>query len=238
MSSFIPSYLQSPDAVALLDSLNEKPASASVARLDAAEVAGSAQTYALQTIALKSAAAVQQWTETDDLDQTEGPADRLLAMLIGVADEDKDGELSEEEQTIVQMAMNSAWDYMAGNGVAEDDLDAMFNSDDPEAANAAGSRVMEFLADAIPSGDEAADDMDDFAFDPSATEAVFDAVYKKRFAVRGGKKVVVRKRVSGAVRLTAKQKVAVRKMLMKSHGSKATMKRAKSLRVRKSMGMK
>ena len=232
--------LQTAAVLALLDSVAPVDPKA---RLDAVNpdlVAGDASAYALQTISLKAAAAVQELVETpaDDLTDGEGFADRLLALLVGVADENKDGELSEEEQTIVSVAMNESWSYMAAKGVAESDLDTLFNSDDPAEANSAGARIVEFLADNMPDGEEASlDELDDFAFGGDAQAGVFDAVYKKRFAVRGGKKMRVRKRISGTVRLSGKQKVAVRKMHLKSHGAKATMKRMKSMRVRKSMGM-
>ena len=235
-----PSYLKSPAALALLDSVN--PAAIASRRvLDGADdtsTASGASAYSLQDTSLKAVAAVQAWCETDDLAGGEGSGDRLMAMLIGIADENKDGELSDDEQTVVGIAINAAWDYMGSKGVSDADLSALFESEDPTDYNGAGDRVMEFLADNMPDGDEAAtDDASDFAFGPDAQASVFDAVYKKRFAVRAGRKVVIRKRISGHVRLSAKQKVSIRKMLMKSHGAKASAHRMKSMRVRKSRGM-
>ena len=61
-------------------------------------------------------------------------------------------------------------------------------------------------------------------------------LYKKRVAFRNGKKTIIRKRVAGTVRLSAKQKMAVRKMLRKAQSGKAMMRRAKSMRARKMAG--
>ena len=241
-----PLYLTA-SARALLDSTREADPKA---RLDAADpdmVAGEAASYAIRSISMQAAATVQSWCESDDLSDEEGAGDRLFAMLVGIADDNKDGELSEAEQAVVDVAMNEAWSYMAAKGVAESDLTVLFNAEDPAEYNAAGSRVMEFLCDKLPDGDEAAgDEMDDFAFGAEAQEGIFDsagglmldAVYKKRFAIRGGKKMIVRKRVSGTVRLSARQKVAIRKAGMKSRSAGAMVKRMKSLRVRKSMNLR
>ncbi len=203
-------------------------------------VADSASAYAMQDITMRAVASVQQWCETpaSDLEDGEGMADRLFAMMVGIADDNKDGELDEAETAVVQMAMNAAWDYMVSKGVSEDDLDALFDTEDPEAANAAAMRVCEFMAEKLPDGDDAsADEMDDWAF-TSDQGSVFDAVYKKRMAVRGGKKVRIMKRVSGTVRLTGKQRLAIRKAGMKARSAGAMFKRMKSMRVRKSMGMR
>jgi hypothetical protein len=234
---------------AMLALLNPPAGADPKARLDSVDpdmVAADAASHAIKSISLQTAATVQQWCETDDLAEGEGAGDRLFAMLVGIADDNKDGELSDAEQAVVDVAMNEAWSYMAAKGVAESDLDTLFNAEDPAAYNDAGARVMEFMADKLPDGDEAAgDEMDDFAFGADAQEGIFDsagnlmldAVYKKRFAIRGGKKMIVRKRVSGHVRLSAKQKVSIRKAGLKSRSAGAMVKRMKSLRVRKSMNL-
>lgn len=237
-------FLQSAAAQALLRSaVPANPA----ARLDSADetrVVFDAAVFAMQNISMAVAASIQTWCE-GDLAEGEGPADRLMAMLVGIADENKDGELTEEESAIIETAANEAWSYMAAKGVAESDLDDLFNADDPEVANAAGMRICEFLAGNLPDGEAADDEIDNFAFGPEAQEGLLDnagqprldAVYKKRFVVRGGKKTVVRKRISGTVRLSAAQKLAIRKARTKAHGARAQAKRMKSLRVRKSIGL-
>lgn len=195
--------------------------------------------YSDTDVSLKAVAAIQEWAETDDLGDSEGYADRLLALMVGIADVDVDGELSDDEQDVVEIALNTAWDYLSDKGVSDEDLDSLLNDWD----NEAGARVQELIASKLPDGDEAAaDEMDSFVFGDGSDEAaldstVLDATYKKKIVVRKGKKVRINKRVAGNIRLSAKQKLAVRKMLRKSHGAKATMRRAKSNRVRKQMGL-
>ena len=163
-------------------------------------------------------------------------------MFVGIADSNKDGEITDDEQAVIEVAMNAAWDYLLAKGVSDDDCSALLNDGDNDAAE----RVRDFLADKLPEGDDADDEIDDFVFtaedqEPlldSVSDAILDAVYKKTFAIRRGKKVRINKRVSGTVRLTAKQKVAIRKAQMKSHSAAAQMRRMKSMRIRRKSGLK
>jgi hypothetical protein len=59
-----------------------------------------------------------------------------------------------------------------------------------------------------------------------------------KMAIRNGKKMRIRKRVSGTVRLSAAQKVGLRKARMKSHSATARMRRAKSMKIRRKSGLK
>jgi hypothetical protein len=195
-----------------------------------------AAAYAQADMRLKAVAALHQWAETtaDDLADGESSADRLLALVVGIADSDKDGEISDDEAELCNVVLEAMWDYLTAKGVSEEDCSALLNDFDAAAAD----RIMDLLVSALPNGDEAtAADMDSFAFDADSDAAVFDAVYRKKIAVRKGKKVRINKRVSGHVRLSAKQKISIRKMLRKSHNAVATMHRAKSNRVRKSAGL-
>lgn len=235
-------FLHTAAALALLDSVRPgRPGLAEKPTTD--QILDSAADFASRDTAVSAAAAVQTWAETDDLADGEGSGDRLISMMIGIVDADKDGELSDDEQALLTVAMEKAWAYLASKGASEDDLDALFNSEDPADSNAAGDRVMALLADILPDGEDAAiSDMDAFAFGGEASDsvfdsAVFDAVYKKKVVVRGGRKMMIRRRVAGTVRLSAKQKMAVRKMLNKSHGSKARAMRMKSMRARSRMGL-
>lgn len=192
--------------------------------------------YAATDIALKSAAAVQQWAETvkDDLADGEGLGDRLFALLVGIADDDMDGEISEDEAELLNLAAEQAVDYMVSKGVPEEDAIALLSDFDNQLADS----VQELVITKLPDGDEAAAaDIDAFVFGDGSDEAVLDATYKKRLVVRGGKKVRINKRVSGTIRLSAAQKLGVKKMLRRSHSAKAQVKRAKSMRVRKQVGL-
>lgn len=203
-------------------------------KVEGEEVMDSASVYAGTDLSLKAVAALQEWAETsaEDLDDGEGLGDRLFGLMVGIIDADMDGEISAEEADLLASVSEAAWDYLSVKGVPEDDISALLEDFDNEAAG----RVQELLAERLPDGEEAAAaEMDDFVFGDGSDESALDAVYKKKIVVRKGKKMRVNKRVSGTVRLSAKQKLAVRKMLRKSHSAKAQMRRAKSMRVRKSM---
>lgn len=193
-----------------------------------------ADTYTKNDITLKAVASIQQWVESDDLDDGESCADRLLAMVVGIADANKDGEISDEEQAVVDIALNAIWDYLSKYGAEDDDISSLLNDWDDDAAE----RIKDLLASSMPEDSDA--DLDNFVFGGGSelADPVFDAVYKKTLAVRGGKKVRINKRISGTVRLSAKQKIGIRKAQMKSHGALAMMHRMKSLKVRKRSGLK
>ncbi len=186
--------------------------------------------YGIQDIKLKAATALSMWCETDDLDDDESAADRLQSLFIGIVDINKDGELNDDESELLDTLLNYAWDYLEEKGVDEDTISGLLNDWDAGAAD----RVMDLLNGSMPDGD---DDIDNFAFGSNDEEPVFDAVYKKRMVVRGGKKMRVNKRISGHVRLSAKQKVSIRKMQMKSHSAGAMMHRIRSMKIRKNSGL-
>lgn len=217
-----------------------KPDEPEVNHLDSA---GAAADYALADIRAQTVALVQDWASTpaDDLDEGETLSDRLDAMLVGVADSNKDGEITEDEANIIDIALGAAWDYLSSKGAADEDIDALLNEGSEEAA----ARVAELISSAVPPEDaEALADLDTFVFDGEAQESVFDsammvldATYKKAWAVRSGKKVRINKRISGTVKLSPKQKAAIRKAQTKMHSAAARMSRMKSLRVRSKLGL-
>ena len=204
---------------------------------DDASVAGNAaETYTTQDIALKSASALHQWVETDDLDDGETLADRLVGLMIGIADANQDGEIDEDEQSVIDTALNAAWDYLSQSGVEDSDIAALLEDQDDDAAE----RVRDFLASSLPDGDESAmDDINNFAFGSDGDqESTFDsATYKKKIVFRHGQKTKVNKRISGHVKLSSKQKLGIRKMLLKSHSAGAQSKRKRSVKARYNAGM-
>lgn len=193
-----------------------------------------ADTYSSKYIANSAIAALQEWIETDDLEDGETLGNRLLALAVGVADGDKDGELTEDEQDVISEALNSMYDYMVSKGVPEDDAEKLLSDFDDDVAN----RVKDLLVENMPDGSEADDDIDNFVFSAEDNEPAFDAVYRKKIVIKNGKKVRINKRVSGTVRLSAKQKMAIRKAQRKAHSASALMRRMKSMKLRKRMGLK
>lgn len=218
--------LKRPDPAAkkaVLDSADDEP-----------KLAG-ADDYTIADISVSAVAAIQQWAETGDLDDGESHADRLMALIVGVADSNKDGDITDDEQAVLEVALNTAWDYLVKCGVSEEDAGALLNDWDAEAAD----RVRDLVASVLPEGDDdASADIDAFVFSDDDQSAALDAVYRKKMVIRGGKKMRINKRISGHVRLSAKQKVAIRKARMKSHSAGAMMRRMKSMRIRQRAGLK
>nr|WP_319566318.1 hypothetical protein [uncultured Rhodoferax sp.] len=205
------------------------------------EKAGAMAIYDSADNRMSVAASIQEWAETkpEDLDDGETMVDRLFAFMVGIADENMDGEISPEEEVVIIKAMENAVDYMVGKGVSEEDAISLLNDGDEEAA----ARVVELLKAELPDGEESSmDDVDNFSFSGEDQEplldCIMDAVYKKRIVIRAGKKLRINKRVSGTVRLSAAQKVGIRKARMKSHSASAKMHRAKSMRIRQRSGIK
>lgn len=196
--------------------------------------ANASSAYEMGALKLEVASALQEFAETDDLDSGESLCDRFWALLCGLADQNKDGELSDEESKLVDTAYNLAAQYLYDKGIEEDQIIAFLQDDDEEAAES----IQEYLKNILPDGeDNTDDDLNAFAFGDGSDEPVFDAAYRKVKAVRNGKKVVIRKRVSGHVRLSARQKMALQKAHRKAHNGRARMKRLKSMKKRQKLGL-
>lgn len=187
------------------------------------------------SLAYQAVQVINEWaeTDTDDLDEGETLADRLMSLFVGIVDSAKDGDIDEDEEEVIETALNTAWDYLDSLGVSEADISSLLNDWD----NVTAQSVLDQVVSSLPDGEEEADKaIDNFVFGEEDQGAVFDAVYRKKIVVRNGKKVRINKRISGKVRLSAKQKMAIRKMHRKSNTGRARLKRLRSMRVRKSMG--
>jgi hypothetical protein len=97
MTELLRGAMKRRDAAKTLDSTGEEPA-----------LAG-ADNYTIADISMSAVSAVQQWAETDDLDDGESYADRLMALVVGIADANKDGDITEDEQGVLEVALNAAW---------------------------------------------------------------------------------------------------------------------------------
>lgn len=230
-----------PKSQAAIDAEAAAKEKAKVAILDSTNDAiGS---YAANSIRSDAMAALIEWAKTPatDLDEGETMADRLLAMNIGLADDNKDGDITDDEADVIDVALNAQADYLASLGVSDEDISALLEDQSPEASD----RVLELLGGELPaSDDDALAAADAFVFDSESNESVLDsvmgildAVYKKKLVIRGGKKMRIMKRVSGRVRLSAAQKVAIRKASRKSHSSGARVRRMKSMKIRARAGL-
>ena len=209
---------------------------------DAGEPVASARAaFTIQDIRHDAVAAVRGWLDDANLDDGETLSDRLRGMLIGVVDDTIDDRpLDDDEHVVLDTARFAAWRYLARKGAPEEDLELLIDDWD----DAAAERVRDLIVDAMPDkdddedeDDEDEDDDDDDDDEDEDNKSIFDAVYKKAFVFRDGKKVKKMKRVSGKVRLSAAQKVALRKATRKANRAGVRVKRMKTMRVRKSRGM-
>lgn len=193
----------------------------------------------LSTLRLDVSGLLATWAETEDedLDAGETKANRFDAMMVGLVDGDKNGELDDDELFVLDIGYNIVADILLSRGAKEQDVLAMINDGDDEAAE----NIHELLVNTGADGKEAelaAIHADAFDFDEDSDSAVMDAaVYKKQIVIRNGKRTIVRKRIAGTVRLSAKQKMAIKKMLSKAHNGTARAKRMRSMKKRKAMGL-
>lgn len=190
-------------------------------------------TFNDQAFKRDAANVITSWLETDDLDEGETLADRLKAMFIGVIDMDKDGELSDDEQSIAEALLDAGADYLASKGVSDEDITALLDDWDTDAAD----RVLDFLAGSMPDGEAADDELNGFVFDAEAQEPLFDAVYKKKTVIRNGRKILKNVRISGTVHLSAKVKANLKRMQLKAQTAQAKFRRARSNHTRLKMGL-
>ena len=193
--------------------------------------------FELSNLRLSVAAALVEWANSSDeegdiLENGESYASRFDALMIGIVDADKNGEIDDEEALVMEFAYNIAAEFLENVGADTAHIEAMLNDGDEEAADA----IHDLLTGSMPDGDEVSDYVHKFALGEEG--GVMDAIYKKKAVVRNGKKVFIKKRISGRVRLSAKQKQAIKRAQRFAHSGKARAKRLRSLAKRKSFGMK
>jgi len=178
---------------------------------------------------------IAEWAQTDDLGEGEGYGDRLLALIVGTAAH-SDTDLTEDEVEYAGMVAEVVGDYLEEKGIPEDDIDALIG--DATFDNDVAERVHEALLDKLPDGEDAMlDDSMRFVDGDETDDKMLDATYRKKVVVRGGKKIRINKRIAGTIRLNAAQRAAVRKMQRKAFSGAAKIKRAKSMRLRRKMGL-
>jgi homogentisate 1,2-dioxygenase len=197
---------------------------------------------AMADVRTKAAYAIQTWAETDDLDKDESLYDRLDALISAIADGgiDLDGDASTDDTDDVYMvALQAASDYMSALGADDSDLETLFNSKDDGARDEAANRLLEFLMQALGDDDsEAEEAVKNFAFDMDSDGNVFDSAnFKKMPVIRGGKKIILKKRLGTKLKRTPKQKAALMKAQHKAHSGAANLHRQKSLKVGHKAGL-
>lgn len=199
-----------------------------------------------------------------DLDDDELPSDRLDAYLSPEGDTDGEDEESDQvSQQVVQILAANMADAMSSLGVDDETIAAAFDTD-IDAADEAIEKLAETIELNFPKGEELEGfitsflygegelDMDSGKIDgfDSAAQMGKNKVRKNKYgqtlvykgvkAVRNGKVTVVNKRVGNTamkVKLSAKQKMALRKAGAKAITPNAIKKRLKSISVGRRNGL-
>lgn len=188
-------------------------------------------------LAYSAAAAIQTWVEDDvPLDKGETYGNRLLALLVGIVDEDKNGELDDTEQEEFDEVRDYAQQYLERLGVDSDDAFALLDDwEEDQALN-----IRDLVAAHLPDDDEALNDIASFVH---GDLMALDSAKNPRKPLSRPKVVFVHGRktfkrsVIGRVVLTPKQKAALAKGRKKSHSAMAQRNREKSLKARNKAGL-
>lgn len=210
------------------------------------------EVQSLRRGALAIAIALANSIIENELGEGELPTDRLDALLAGIASDENDEEF-EVDQPTLDIVIANVQDALATLGVSDDLIVAMFGGDAD--ADEAIETASEIIESNLPSGDdldelfdlfvygEAQDDedhmMDGVSLGKTTTKSgkFGKVVYKAVKAIRNGKVSVINKRVSGKVKLSAKQRSALNKARRKASATGAIKKRMRSMKKAKAMNI-
>ncbi len=174
---------------------------------------------------------VKSWAETDedDLGDSETLADRLFGLMIGLIDEDKDGELSDEEADMLDAIREIASDYLVSVGVDSDDVTALLDDWDDDVAETVASIVAGDERDVLDAVFDGASDLKSY-MDKKLSKCT------KVTAFRHGKKTIVHECPKGMFKLTSDQKAGLK--LGEDHKNSPDAKKSfrKSMAARKKAG--
>ena len=156
---------------------------------------------------LKAAAAVQAWAEAEE-EEDYPLADQFIDLMVDAADidMDDDGELSDEENEMLDVSLAEAEAYLGRFGVKAEDFEALVDGDDQ-----AAKRVHDLIVDELPDGEKGEADIEEFAFAEGENESVLDSTTRMDYSKHmrnGGKTKVGPRRI---VKRTGKAKNSARK---------------------------
>ncbi|MCU4321766.1 hypothetical protein KTH44_21970 [Acinetobacter bereziniae] len=187
----------------------------------------------------------------NDLDENELPSDRLDSLIAGISNDGDDDEF-EADQATIDIVIANVQDALATLGVDDDLIDAMFKGD--AEADEAIETASEIIESNLPSGTDLQELFDLFVYGEAEDDEVMmdgvtlgktttksgkfgKVVYKAVKVIRNGKVAVVNKRVSGKVKLSAKQRSALNKARKKAGTSTAIKGRLRSLKIGKKLNI-
>lgn len=248
----------------MFDSLNplNKPAMVDSAAANAAAVieetgldatALNSEVQNMRKAALEVVFMLTQAIIDNELDEDELPSDRLAALLAGFATDSETDEEIEVDQATLDIFTANVQDALESLGVGQDLISTMFG--EGEEAEEAIEAAAALVESNTPTSDDLQEFIDLFVFGEAEEDegAMMDGVslgktttksgkfgkvvYKAVKAIRNGKVSVVNKRVSGRVKLSAKQRSALNKARRKATTSGALKKRMRSMKKRKQMNL-
>lgn len=178
-----------------------------------------------------------------DLAEDELPSDRLDSLIAGIASGADDEELDLDDSAM-DMVIACMQDALATLGVSDELIASMFSTDSE--ADEAIEAAAEIVISNTPTGDDIDELVDLFVYgEAEDDEWLLDGVslgkttiksgkfgkvvYKAIKAIRNGKVAIVNKRVSGKVKLSAKQRAALNKARKKAGSSASVSKRIRSM---------
>ena len=173
--------------------------------------------------------------------------DALDETIVVTADLDGDFELSEEEEDEYADIWGQIPDALLTLGADLDDVQKLINGPGKKADEAA-ARIGAALSKEMESVEaEDADIITGFAVGEDAIlesasydnelHGILEATYKRKKVVKDGKVQIVKKRVSGKVRISAATRAALRKARRKANTAAAKLSRRKSMKLRKNRGL-
>jgi hypothetical protein len=231
--------------------------------LSAADQGFNSELAQLRSTALYAVLQLSDDIISGDLDEDELPSDRLDAFLTHGEDDGDDEENAQLNQQILQILAANMSDAMASLGVDDETIIQAFDTDIDEADEAI-EKIAETVELNLPKGEELDAFIESFLYGEgeldmdagkvdgfdSAAQVGKNKVRKNKFgqtlvykgvkAVRNGKVTVVNKRVGNTgmkVKLSAKQKMALRKAGAKAVTPNAIKKRLKSISVGRRNGL-
>lgn len=209
--------------------------SADIAKGKPSDTPDAVEVFALQQARTQAMSAVLAWVAEGDFTYT-----ALDEFICGVADLDGDFEISDEEEVVYNAIWQHVPDALQTLGADEADVNELVNSEDNDAAARIGKALSAAMDETTADDEEIIAGFalgEDAVFenasdDPEGRHMILEATYKRRKVVRDGKVQVIRKRISGKVRLSAAQKAALKKARRKAHTGAAKLARRKSMRIR------
>ena len=189
----------------------------------------------------------------NELDEDELPSDRLSSLIAGFSADTETDEEIEVDQATLDIFIANVQDALESLGVDQSVIKTMFGDGEEaeEAIEAAAETVesntpqggdLDEFIDLFVYGEAEEDDgvmLDGVALGKTTTKSgkFGKVVYKAVKAIRNGKVAIVNKRMSGKVKLSAKQRAALNKARRKATTGAALKKRMRSMKKAKQMNI-